>query len=1540
MNTIKKTIRNSALGFATTLLVANPLWADDTEIFFGGTSNTTVRPNIMFILDTSGSMTGKDGGSIQRIDRMKNALTNLLTSVKDVNVGLMRFTNPGGPVLYPIRYVDDVANPLTITIDGTVSSTVNESSDDAYEIANNTMSLSTDVLITESGGNAVVEQTTQNSSDDAEENVSGNSVDVYSSDLDMMHSRSGEKMIGIRMRSLNIPKSASITNAYLEFEVRDQKSGDITVEIYGHDRNSSGKFEEEKWNISSRTLTTAKVEWDIPNPSDGTKVQTPDISSIVQEIVNRGGWKSQNHMSFIIKYKSRSSGAKREFDSHDGDNGATKLHVTYNDGSSAAATKIGLRFNEIAIPQGATVTSAKLNLTPSTSSSDSTSITIYGEDADHSEQYSSTAGDISTRTKTSASVGWTTIPAWTAGTAVSSPDLTSVIQEIVDRSGWCGNNSLAFILEPSSGERAITSFDENLDSAPELEITFDTSSVSSSDCINYKTETLIAENNDDAEQKSNGEMQRSSNDLDLGEKTVGLRYTGLPFTQGSTINYAYLEFVSDGADSGSTPLTIYAHDNSNSGAFTSSWNNISNRTKTSASISWTPGNWTSEGQVVRSPNIAPLINEVLSNSSWASGNALSFIIEGSGHRRAKSANGSNLPPKLVYFANEGTVTSLGTTVRQELISSVQELPADGYTPIVDTLYEARQYFTGGDVIYGKTRGDGGSKHKKRVSDPSTYSGGTLVQPSGCTSANLNDSDCSGEYISGSPKYISPVTHSCQQNHIVLLTDGQANSNHSETIIKTLLNKSECESSASGEKCGLDLVRYMSDDTNDQIGTLSGNQIINTHVIGLEISTNWLNQLADAGGGEFKLASSEQDILDVFDKVVSEILADTSTFVEPSVTVNQFNRFAHRDDIYFAVFEPSSSTQWPGNIKKYQLKGNPADIYDNSNPQQEAIDVDSGFFANTSKSFWSEDVDGKDAANGGVANELPASRVILTNIDTTDTSLNVGANQIDSSNTSLTKALLDIESETDSYRDNLISWAKGLDENDANRYQIGDPLHSRPELITHDAYTNPITSYIFTGTNEGYLHAFDINTGIEKFAFIPKELLPNLKDFYENDPSDPTSNPRPYGLDGGLTVWTRDLNYDGDIADSDEFARLYVGMRRGGRNYYALDVTNMDYPKQMWQITGGSGDFVDLGQTWSEPVKTKVSFDGTIYDVLIFAGGYDEDQDTATTRTTDNVGNAIYIVNAETGALLWSGGNHNGHDEVFSAMDYSIPSDITVLDMNSDGLADQMYVGDMGGQVWRFDINNEETQLNKFVDGGVIADIADSTTAGNRRFFYRPDVALIVNSDGRFLSVSIGSGFRANPLNTAIEDRFYMIKQFDTHGKPSSYTTHTEASLYDATNNLLQEGTADEQALAELELSSADNQQSLSHPDVKYGWFLKMENSGEKVLASSATIMNQIAFTSYEPSAPSAATCEPKHGTNRIYVVDAAFGTPLIDTNNDGTIDKADRVTQLKTGSIASTPTVIDTIDSKPTVWVGTERIDNINTDVDSVRTYWIEESSQ
>ncbi len=400
----------------------------------------------------------------------------------------------------------------------------------------------------------------------------------------------------------------------------------------------------------------------------------------------------------------------------------------------------------------------------------------------------------------------------------------------------------------------------------------------------------------------------------------------------------------------------------------------------------------------------------------------------------------------------------------------------------------------------------------------------------------------------------------------------------------------------------------------------------------------------------------------------------------------FNRLNHRSEIYFAVFRPDDTPSWPGNLKKYRLRATDNAVLDYSTTAGvEAINPDTGFFTDTAESAWGNIADGKEVHLSGANAMLPAygSRDIYTYYSgSSSTTLSNTVNALVSTNTNLTKTMFGVGTMTDPQFADHIDWIRGKDVDDAdgdtvtaeNRYIIGDPLHSKPIAVTYGGTEANPDITIFFGANNGFLYAVDSATGVEEFSFLP-EVMYAAQDILRTNSS--TVN-HEYGIDGSVTPFVHDANADGAISGTGEFVYLYFGMRRGGRNYYALDVTDRDNPKILWQIEGGTGDFVELGQTWSQPILGRIDIDGTPTTVLYFAGGYDENQDDTTLRATDSMGRAVYIVNALTGALIWKGGDGVSYDEDFNDMLYSIPADLSVVDINSSGQDDIIFVGDMGG----------------------------------------------------------------------------------------------------------------------------------------------------------------------------------------------------------------------------------------------------------------------
>jgi VCBS repeat-containing protein len=175
-------------------------------------------------------------------------------------------------------------------------------------------------------------------------------------------------------------------------------------------------------------------------------------------------------------------------------------------------------------------------------------------------------------------------------------------------------------------------------------------------------EVRVSASTDDAEEASSGGMDLGSSDLELvlesSVQTVGIRFNGISVPQGANILNAYLQFQTDEENTEATALIIQGEDVDQATTFTSTSGNISSRPRTTASTSWSPPPWTIRGEAgpdQRTPDISPVIQEIVGRPGWANGNSLVIIITGSGKRVAESFDGSQTgaPTLYVEYATGG-----------------------------------------------------------------------------------------------------------------------------------------------------------------------------------------------------------------------------------------------------------------------------------------------------------------------------------------------------------------------------------------------------------------------------------------------------------------------------------------------------------------------------------------------------------------------------------------------------------------------------------------------------------------------------------------------------------------------------------------------------------------------------------------------------------------------------------------------------------------------------------------------------------------------
>ena len=812
-------------------------------------------------------------------------------------------------------------------------------------------------------------------------------------------------------------------------------------------------------------------------------------------------------------------------------------------------------------------------------------------------------------------------------------------------------------------------------------------------------------------------------------------------------------------------------------------------------------------------------------------------------------------------------------------------------------------------------------------------------------------------------YNSPIEYACQQSHIILLTDGDPTSDGGvNTLISALDGVATCTSSDNattpGNSCLDDLADWLYTDTGnisnvdfrrDHIadGTIEKDQIISVHTIGFGLNSELL---VAAGGGTGTGNDSDRNyqannasaLASAFANALAGMEYESDTSVAPAVAVNSYSGLQHREELYFALFQPASAPRWYGNIKKYKLIDGKIVDADGA----PAVDEDTGYFIPNTKdsspksggarSYWTTAID--TSGDGVVDFEADGSDIIIggfaTNLTTPvyNPAPNIGRNMLTYTGSApvysgstptpvtLTEALnvtntVIVADPTRLGPDvvagdvaDIINWVRGgtTDYDSSGQtppdkqpnFFVADGIHNPPAVVTYttneaciknDGITDKSTCFddtVFAGTNMGTFHAIDTVDGSEIFSFVPQELLPNLTTYYENTGG---FTDKIYGLDGPMTVWRHEDDDDDDddiTTGGNDHVYLYQPMRRGGSNIYALDVTDRDAPKLKWQINGtalgdGTGKYKDLAQTWSRLQRATVNWcDGTCAEreVLFFGGGYDPDHDDATDSTLSSKGNAIFMVDALTSELLWSAG-FSGHSYNNPAMTNSMVADVTVGDVTGDGVADFLFAIDIRGNLWRFDFV-EHTGAANFAKGGIIADLGGSGSGSDfRRFYNAPDVAYF-SERGKdpLLTIAVASGHRAAPRNAGVDNRLFVI--FDKHvqSAPEDYT-YIGGSNIDPATNMFEVGTE-------------------PTPAQTHGWYLKLSGTSEKGLSRTVTFNSQILMSTFLPT--SSSTCQGSTGAGRYYFLDALAGTSLL--FNDGGTQVAFK--NLNHGGIPPEPAII------------------------------------
>ncbi|MES2500707.1 MAG: PilC/PilY family type IV pilus protein [Pseudomonadota bacterium] len=770
------------------------------------------------------------------------------------------------------------------------------------------------------------------------------------------------------------------------------------------------------------------------------------------------------------------------------------------------------------------------------------------------------------------------------------------------------------------------------------------------------------------------------------------------------------------------------------------------------------------------------------------------------------------------------------------------------------------------------------------------------------------------------KYVSPATDACQSNYILFVGNGGPDSGENSDSLTNLNGISGVLTTDPVQFTPNNLASSWFDEfartlkNQDVVPDLTGIQNVTTYTIAVQnpLENNYntapvkssrelLKSAAALGGGEYFLASDGQAVMKAFVDVLQKLQAVDSVFASSTLPVSVNVRGTFLNQVYMGQFRPDAGAgpRWPGNLKQYKIA---LDV--NQNPILAGSDgagvedTVNGFLKSTANSFWTRSSNywsfnpsgnpksASDAPDGNVVEKGGAAQRLRQDFATSQASRNLYTCIINCTpGAALSTTLFDTVITLPGISDpteitDLIKWVRGADNRDNEdsngistdiRASIhGDVVHSRPAVVNYNRTANDIMVYY--GANDGVFHAVKggqdpgVNgvggDGGEKWGMVFPEFFGNLRRLRENGPDISTTNPKPYFADGPISVYQYDANNDNKYvaADGDK-VYLYIGMRRGGRFAYGLDVSDPLNPKHLWKIDNLTPGFSELGQTWSSlrPTVIKASTD----PVVIFGAGYDTENEDPLTATTNNKGRGIFVVNGRTGALI---------KHIIPSGMGSVPADLTVLDRNSDGFSDRIYANDTKGNVWRMDI--DDANPNNWVSYKIAS--LGGSGANARKFLNKPDVVFGASFD----SVLVGSGDREHPFDTIVTNRFYMLKDPKVGltgglfcGSVGSERTCVETDLADATSNPFQNTTL---------------------PSTVNGWYLTLV-AGEKVVGSPITSFGTVFFGTNLPTPPAPGVCSSNLGEARLYSINYTNGAATIDVDSNVVINSFDRYRKLAGG---------------------------------------------
>ena len=404
--------------------------------------------------------------------------------------------------------------------------------------------------------------------------------------------------------------------------------------------------------------------------------------------------------------------------------------------------------------------------------------------------------------------------------------------------------------------------------------------------------------------------------------------------------------------------------------------------------------------------------------------------------------------------------------------------------------------------------------------------------------------------------------------------------------------------------------------------------------------------------------------------------------------------------------------------------------------------------------------------------------------------------------------------------------------------------------------------VYVAANDGMLHAFDRCDGSEKWAYIPSMVMPNLYKLADTG----YPNNHQYYVDGAPQM--------GDIYVNGAWKTILVGgLNAGGRGYYALDVTDPNSPKALWEFSNAND--ADLGLTFGNPIITKRA-DGMW--VVAFASGYN--------NVSGGDGNGhLFVLNANTGAKLLSIPTllPDGSAAGSTAKPSGLAKINAWVESEIDNSATRFYGGDLLGNVWRFDIDDLVAPHGEALQ---LAQLKVGTTP--QPITTRPEIGVVDYMGAKVPVVYVGTGkyLGTGDLGNTDKQTIYALR--DDLTATGLGDVRTSGALVQQTLTTVGSGTGSTR-------TATTNKVDWS---AKKGWMVDLPTGGERVNVNMVLTFTVLSVAS---SIPAVSACEVG-GTSWLYKLDIGSGSAV-----SNAVDNAAGV-MLKEGEMIVGQTVVQLTD--------------------------------